>query len=380
MYNPPHIREDFFMLPMKNTLLILFLASVLYVLSGCQLAPTPLPPAKTISTEPAAANDTVHITAVGDIMMGSAFPGKESLPPDDGRRSFTAVQPFLRGDIVFANLEGCFLDTGLSKKCKHIRPQHCYVFRMPDRYAGLLKTAGFNVLSLANNHIGDFGSRGVKNTARILDSLGIYHAGQLQNPFVVFEKNKVRYAFCAFGFSAHTPSITQIAAAKTMIHELNKQVDIVIVSFHGGGEGASYEHVTQKTEYFHKENRGNVYAFAHAMIDAGADVVLGHGPHVTRAVEVYKNRFIAYSLGNFCTYGAFNLSGPNGYAPLLQLKTDKDGRFLLADVLSVKQDKQNGLQIDTGATAFKKIVSLTHTDFKDHPLLFSDKRRISLKP
>ncbi|MGY4383539.1 hypothetical protein ACVWYN_000558 [Pedobacter sp. UYP24] len=102
--------------------------------------------------------------------------------------------------------------------------------------------------------------------------------------------------------------------------------------FTAGGEGSKFEHVLKQDEIFYKENRGNIYKFAHAVIDAGADVVLGHGPHVTRAVEVYKNRFIAYSLGNFCAYGMFNLSGSNGIAPLLNLKIKPNGEFITASI------------------------------------------------
>src|SRR5690606_34469335 len=130
------------------------------------------------------------------------------------------------------------------------------------------------------------------------------------------------------------------------VQNLKKKVDIVIVSFHGGAEGAKYEHITRKNEIFLNENRGNPFAFAHAMIDAGADIVLGHGPHVARAVEVYKNKFIAYSLGNFCTYGMFNLKGPNGIAPLLQVKLNGKGDFLYADIISMKQTINYGLEMD----------------------------------
>lgn len=322
--------------------------------------------------------DTISIVAVGDIMLGSAFPSKTNLPPDDAVNSFAAVDTFLRGDIVFGNLEGCFLNSGNSSKCAGLNPNSCYAFRMPDCYAGIIKQAGFNVLSIANNHVGDFDSRGRKNTAKILDSLQFKYAGQLNKPFDIFEVDSVKYAFCAFAPNENTVSIKNIDSAKLLVAKLKEQVDIVIVSFHGGGEGANFEHVTRKTEIFYRENRGNVYAFAHGVIDAGADIVLGHGPHVTRAVEVYKNKFIAYSLGNFCTYGMFSLKGPNGFAPLLQLKVNAKGDFLYADIVSVKQDKINRLTVDDNFTAFKKLKSLTDFDFAGHNLLFEN-NRISLK-
>ena len=321
--------------------------------------------------------DTIEITAVGDMMLGSAFPSKLNLPPDDAINSFAAVNSFLKGDIIFGNLEGCFLNTGNSNKCKGLDPNSCYAFRMPDRYAGIFHKAGFNVLSVANNHVGDFDAKGRRNTADILDSLQVNYAGQLDKPFAIFEKDSVKYAFCAFAPNENTVSINNIDSAKMLISALKKQVDIVIVSFHGGAEGASHEHVTRQTEIFYKESRGNVYAFSHGVIDAGADVVLGHGPHVTRAVEVYKKKFIAYSLGNFCTYGMFSLTGSNGFAPLLQLKINGAGNFLSAKIISVKQDKINRLQIDPTFAAFKRMKYLTDLDFKDHKLVFTNNSEIT---
>lgn len=324
--------------------------------------------------------DTISITAVGDIMLGSAYPSRSNLPKDDAIYSFKNVDTFLRGDIIFGNLEGCLLNNGKSTKCKDTVSNSCFAFRMPERYAGIIKNAGFNLLSIANNHVGDFGLKGRQRTVAILDSLNIKYAGLQSHPFSIFEKDSIKYAFCAFAPNENTVSINQLDSAKELVASLKKQADIVIVSFHGGGEGARFEHVPRKNEIFYNENRGNVYAFAHAMIDAGADVLLGHGPHVTRAVEVYKHKFIAYSLGNFCTYGMFSLKGPNGFAPLLQLKINGKGDFLFADIISVKQDKINRLTLDSNATAFNKIRVLTNTDFPENNLKFSENGRIELKP
>jgi len=355
-----------------------FVGIAAFISLSCQNKPTiATAPYKTVDSL-RKLKDTILLTAVGDIMLGSAFPTKLNLPKDDAIGSFSAVSNFLKGDIVFGNLEGCFLNSGNSNKCKGLNPNSCYAFRMPDRYAGIFKKAGFNVLSVANNHVGDFDEKGRKNTAKTLDSLQINYAGQLDKPFAIFEKDGIKYAFCAFAPNENTVSIKNLDSAKMLVSSLKKEVDLVIVSFHGGAEGANHERVTRQTEIFYKENRGNVYAFAHAVIDAGADVVLGHGPHVTRAVEVYKNKFIAYSLGNFCTYGMFSLKGPNGFAPLLQLKVNGKGDFLSATVISVKQDKINGLQIDTTFAAFKRMKYLTDVDFKDHRLVFSEGTKITL--
>lgn len=313
-------------------------------------------------------------------MIGSAYPSNKNLPPNDAKTSFKYVTPYLKGDVIFGNLEGSLLDEGKSTKCKDPNSTSCYAFRMPERYAGIIQKAGFNLLSTANNHVGDFGDAGRNRTTALLDSLGIHHAGLVSQPYTLFQKDSITYAFCAFSPNDFTLQITAIDSAKALVAQLKQQADIVIVSFHGGAEGAKHEHVTKQTEIFYKEDRGNVYEFSHAVIDAGADVVLGHGPHVTRAVEVYKNKFIAYSLGNFCTYGQFSLAGPNGIAPILNLKINAKGDFLFAEVTSVKQDKIKRLTVDTTYGAFKKIVSLTNTDFPGHRLKFTDNKYIHLKP
>lgn len=317
--------------------------------------------------------DTLSIVAVGDVMIGSGFPAG-NLPKDDALESFKEVKPFLNGDIVFGNLEGAILDSGNSEKCRNSKAGTCYAFRMPDRYGKILKEAGFSLMSTANNHANDFGETGRRNTARVLDEVGIYHAGPVENKSVVFEKEGIRYGFCAFSPNSNMLSVNDLEQATDLVKKLRSMADIVIVSFHGGAEGASHTHVPRQNEYFFGENRGNVYKFAHAVIDAGADIVLGHGPHVTRAVEVYKQKFIAYSMGNFNTYGTFNLSGPNGMAPLLDIKLDRKGNFLYAKVISTKQSKANGLELDPNYKVFEEMKRLTKTDFPETPLIFEENR------
>jgi poly-gamma-glutamate capsule biosynthesis protein CapA/YwtB (metallophosphatase superfamily) len=361
---------------MKYLNQLLACSSLLLIVLGCRFGDT------SVAASPIKAdtikrfirpNDTLNITAVGDIMIGSAYPSTSNLPPKDGINSFKHVKEYLKGDIVFGNLEGCFLNSGKSTKCKDTIGNSCFAFRMPERYAGIIKGAGFNLLSIANNHVGDFGLKGRKKTVEILDSLNIAYAGLQTYPSTIFEKDSIKYAFCAFAPNENTVSINNLDSARALVMQLKVQANIVIVSFHGGAEGSRFEHVPRTNEVFYKENRGNVYEFAHAVIDSGADIVLGHGPHVTRAVEVYKNKFIAYSLGNFCTYGMFNLKGVNGIAPLLQLKTTTSGDFISAKVISVKQDKLKGLTLDPNNLAFEKLKSLTNADFPGHTLQFANK-------
>ena len=325
--------------------------------------------AQTDSLTVTTTKDTLSIVAVGDVMIGSAFP-LGYLPKDDAIESFKQVKPYLKGDIVFGNLEGAILDEGDSDKCKDKEEGSCYAFRMPDRYGTILKEAGFNLMSTANNHANDFGEKGRLNTARVLNEVGIYHAGPVENKSVVFEKEGIKYGFCAFSPNSHMISINATEKVINLIQELRPQVDILIVSFHGGAEGASYTRVTRQKETFYGENRGNVYEFAHTAIDNGADIVLGHGPHVTRAVEVYKGKFIAYSMGNFNTYGRFSLAGPNGIAPLFDIKINRKGDFLFANVLSVKQTKAKGLELDNNCKVYEELKRLTQLDFPETPLSF----------
>lgn len=342
-----------------------------------------LHPANTTLTRP----ETVQITAVGDVMIGSWYPNKGFLPDDDGKNSFAAVREHLVGDIVFANIEGAIVDDhATSAKCPPIvdettgqstpRP-NCYAFAMPTRYASLIADAGFNLASIANNHIGDFGDIGRSSTLSALRRVGIHHAGLTQKPTASFEQNGIKYGFAAFAPNLGTVSINDIANAQRIVRQLAQQNDIVIVSFHGGAEGASHTRVPRQTEMFLGENRGNVHRFAHAVIDAGADVVIGHGPHVLRGVETHRGRFIAYSLGNFNTYGAFNLRGANGYAPILQLTVKNDGEFVSANIISGIQTKQHGLRLDPQNRAYHELKRLSQLDFPESPLQFSNDGRIT---
>ena len=166
--------------------------------------------------------------------------------------------------------------------------------------------------------------------------------------------------------------MTDIPAAVQIVKYLNKACDIVIVSFHGGAEGKDHQHVTRESETYLGHDRGNVYEFAHAMIDAGGDLLLGHGPHVTRAIEIYRDRLICYSLGNFCTYGRFNLQGPNGYAPMVKVYLDYKGKFLRGEIIPVRQTGRGITETDPEKRAIRKLQELTSADFPEVPVYISD--------
>ncbi len=316
---------------------------------------------------------TISIIGVGDLMLGSTYPKGALLPPNmDCSLLMNDVKELLQdATVTIGNLEGCISDDAPREKyCKDTTI--CYAFRMPTAFGSCFKEAGFDVLTIANNHSGDFGAKGRQSTVKTLDSLGIYHAGWVNYPVTLFTKDSITYGVAAFAPNSGTLDIRNIPEAQRIVYELVQTCDIVIVTFHGGAEGVEHQHVTRAAETFYGENRGNVYEFSHAMIDAGADVVFGHGPHVSRAVELYKDRFIAYSLGNFCTYGKFNTQGVNGLAPMVKLFVDTEGVFLNGQIHSCWQPGKTGTFKDSENRAAKKIKQLTETDFPETKLYISE--------
>jgi poly-gamma-glutamate capsule biosynthesis protein CapA/YwtB (metallophosphatase superfamily) len=313
-------------------------------------------------------------------MLGTNYPSKKHLPPNGGEDLLADVKAILQGaDVTFGNLEGTLFDgEGTPKTCRD--SSNCYVFRTPASYIRHFSNAGFDLLSLANNHSGDFGPEGRRGTKAVLKNAGIGFAGLVgTDETAIIERNGVRFGMCAFAPNSGTCDIRNIGEAKKLVANLARECDIVIVSFHGGAEGAANQHVAKQTEMYLEEDRGNVHKFAHAVIDAGADVVFGHGPHVTRAIELYKGRFIAYSLGNFCTFGRFSLSGPAGIAPIIQLSLSQDGVFMSGEITATYQQKTHGPKIDPQRRVIQRIIDLTQTDFPDSGLLVSPEGKISKK-
>lgn len=370
----------------------LFFIGLLFTTAFCFANCEQSPPSKTVMAASIVPQDTIRpdtfpvpekyyrIIGVGDMMLGTNYPSTSYLPANGGKDLLSDVEEILRSaDLTFGNLEGTILDKGgTPKRCKN--PNLCYAFRSPESYINHFVNTGFDVVSLANNHSGDFGPSGRKRTKEVLKQAGIEYAGLAgTDEYSIFEKNGLTYGFCAFAPNRGTVDIRGISRAKTIVAKLEKEVDIVIVSFHGGAEGAKHQHVPKRTETYYGENRGNVHRFSHAVIDAGADIVFGHGPHVTRAIELYKDRFIIYSLGNFCTYGRFNLRGAAGIAPIIELVVDKNGVFKEGKIIPIYQQKTHGPKRDPQRRAINKLIELTRADFPKTPLEIKEDGRILRK-
>ena len=304
------------------------------------------------------------IIGVGDIMLGSNYPFEYLLPKNDANILQNTQNILKNADITVGNLEGTLFDNdGTPKSCNN--PNVCYVFRMPSRYGTYLKQTGFDYLSIANNHSNDFGEIGIKETIKNLDNLGIKYSGIKDiAESAILEKDGKKFGFISFSPNSATLKLNDYNYAKKLISELKSKVDIVIVMFHGGAEGANAEHITKRYEIFHGEDRGNVYEFAHFAIDNGAYIIFGQGPHVTRAVELYKNKFISYSGGNFATFGKINVSGSMRIAPIFKIKISNKGDFISGEIIPVRQTyKSLGPFIDSEKLAIKKIISLNKSDF-----------------
>jgi len=319
---------------------------------------------------------TLQITAVGDIMLGTDYPDYR-LAPNDGKDLLSGVAQILaQADITFGNLEGTFGTAGIAeKKCPDLR--RCYVFRMPPRYAQYLVDSGFDVMSLANNHARDFGDSGRLLTMQVLDNYGIKHSG-LMGDIAEWELKGLSIALIAFAPFRGAHDFLDLDYVHEAISALASQKDIVLVSFHAGAEGESFTHIPFETEYFHGENRGDVVLFAHTAVEAGADVVIGHGPHVPRALELYQDKLIAYSLGNFCTTLGINVAGRNGLAPILSVTINEQGDFLSGHIDSARQIRPAGPVLDKTHQAARLIKALTEHDFPATGLKISPDGNIRL--
>jgi poly-gamma-glutamate synthesis protein (capsule biosynthesis protein) len=260
----------------------------------------------------------ISITATGDVMLGTW------VAPIIARRGVLyPFEPTLAhlqsSDIAIVNLEAPFTDDGelFDKK---------FNFKVPPQYARGLKVAGIDVVTLANNHIMDFGLTGLVNTLKTLDSVGVKYSGAGLNRDaahqpVVLEAGGKKLAFFGYSMTFPTEFYAKADSPGTAYPESEQMaanvarwdtaVDYVVTSFHWSAEKLE---IPKDYQIF----------MAHLAIDSGADLVLGHHPHVLQGLEIYKNKLIAYSLGNFA-FGSYS-----GYAIdsiILKVHLNADGLF-----------------------------------------------------
>jgi poly-gamma-glutamate capsule biosynthesis protein CapA/YwtB (metallophosphatase superfamily) len=313
-------------------------------------------------TESATTGDAITLSATGDIIMGSA-PNK--LPANDGDGFFDSVRDALRSDLVMGNLEQPLTgDTGTSK-CGSPPRANCFAFRSPPAYAEHLVDAGFELMNTANNHSKDFGPQGYQNTVEALDKAGLEHTGAA-GEITVADVKGVRVAVVGFSPYAGANNLNDLGAARTVIKEAAGQADVVVVQVHMGAEGSGMGHVKPGNELFFGENRGDPMKFAKAVIDAGADVVIGHGPHVLRGMQFYKGKLIAYSLGNFAGGGrTLSSDGVLKYGGVLHVSLTRDGSYAGGKFLSTYLDGTGRPTRDTRERGLARVRELSADDFGD---------------
>ncbi len=307
-------------------------------------------------TSRAAPAGVVTIVATGDIVMGST----PNLPPDGGRSFFNGVKADLAGDVVLGNLEGT-LSTGGGSKCGS-GSTSCYAFQTPPSYAVWLKKAGFTIMNLANNHAYDFGPSGQEQTLAALAKQRLAHTGR-PGQIAYRQVGEINVAVVGFAPYPWAQPLTDIPAARRLVKKAAANADVVIVTMHAGAEGAEHSHVSPGTETYLGENRGNVVAFSHAVVDSGADVVIGHGPHVLRGMEWYKGRLIAYSLGNFAGYKVFALGGPLSLSGVLRITLRGDGGFDSGTLVPTRLIGAGVPALDPAESAHTIVRTLSRQDF-----------------
>ena len=305
--------------------------------------------------------DAITMSATGDIIMGSA-PTK--LPANGGEGFFDSVRKGLESDLVMGNLEQPLTrDTGTSK-CGSAPRANCFAFRAPPGYAAHLKDAGFELLNTANNHSRDFGVQGYRNTVEALEGAGLAHTGA-EDQITVVKVKGIKVAVLGFSSYAGANKLNDLDQARSVVKKAAGEADLVVVQVHMGAEGSDKTRVRPGNELFFGENRGDPMKFSRAVIDAGADVVIGHGPHVLRGMEFYNGKLIAYSLGNFAGGGrTLSRNGVLKYGAILHVSLTKDGSFAGGRVLSTYLDSAGVPTRDDGDERGRKMVaSLSEQDF-----------------
>ncbi len=301
------------------------------------------------------AGNQITISAVGDAMLGNT----PALPPDP-MAYLQPVEAALRAPIVFGNLEGT-LTSATTSKCG-AGSTDCFAFQNPPTFAPVLKAAGFTVMNSANNHSHDFGAQGVADTTAALQGAGIVQAG-LPGQIGLVTEGSTKVAFVDFAPYTDTNNLLDLQGARVLIQQAKSEAKVVVVYMHAGAEGSEADHVTGQEESYVGEDRGNPEAFAHAAIDAGADVVIASGPHVLRGMQEYNGHLIDYSLGNFAGYQNFATGGDLGLSGILTVTLDTTGALSSGRFTSLILSTAGAPAVDTTNAAAQFVNQLSSADF-----------------
>lgn len=325
-------------------------------------APPFKPPPATVTRAPT----TFTLVAGGDI----------SLAGEPSASAFAGIRRFLTpADLVVANLEGT-LATGGAARCTASAKKGCFTFRASPRWAGTLRQSGFTVLNVANNHALDYGREAQAETLAALRGAQLATDG-LPGEITRVHAGAVSAALIGCAPYAWSQSLLDVAGTQALVRSAARRADIVIVYMHAGAEGADAEHVTGSAETYRGEPRGNPSEFAHAMIAAGADLVLASGPHVLRGLEWYRGRLIAYSLGNLASRHTLSSAGALAQSALLRVTLDVHGRFVGGSLVPLAIDAWGTPAFDPGRASLSFVRGLSHADFGAHAMSIGAGGRLS---
>lgn len=321
---------------------------------------TPLPPPASVS-----------IGWAGDTVLGS----RHGYPPNGGRDLLAAVRPLLTGpDVMIGNLEGVIGTRGVAK-CP-LQTPNCFAFQAPPAAAGTLAWAGFDVMNLANNHANDYGQLGLADTTASLDSAGVAHTG-LQARATVIRRHGVSIAILGFAAYPWAARLDDIPAAVEAVRAADRAADVVVVAMHAGGEGADQAHTPVGQEVAFGESRGDTRAFAHAVVDAGADVVFGSGPHVIRGVELRGASPIVYSTGNLVGFHTFPTTGALALSAIVEVRLDARGRLRSGRWTPLRIQEPGRPMVDGSNASTLEAARLSTEDFDVSGLLADGRFRRS---
>ena len=333
------------------------LAALAFVAAAWALLPTAASSGR--STTP---SDRVTVAFAGDIAL---------LGPAPGSLLARVRGPLRRADVAIGNLEGT-LGSGGTSKCKK-GSTSCFAFQSPPQSAALLRRAGFDDLNVANNHAFDYGASGEQQTLQALSRNGLRWSGR-PGQITVINAHGVRVAVLGFAPYPWAQSLLDIPGAQSLVRRAAARADLVVAVLHAGAEGVSHQHVPHGTEYYLGENRGNERRFAHALVAAGANLVLASGPHVLRGMQLFHDTAIAYSLGNFATAGhALTTEGILGTSAILLVTLDADGAIVSGQLLPVRLVDGAPRRIYGASEVVRRMNALSRADFGASALLVAEK-------
>ena len=334
---------------------------------------TTVPATTPMATTPAPApGPTVTIGWSGDAVPASIDRG---LPADPGRL-LGAVTPLTRApDVMIGNLEGTLTDVAASSKCGPDSTD-CVAFRSPPAYGRLFAAAGYDVLSLANNHAHDHGGAGLAQTRQVVRAAGLATTGGPAE-IAVRTVRGIRVAVVGFSPYGWSAPLNDPAAVTALVTAAARAADVVVVVFHGGAEGAGALHVPAGREIAFGEDRGDLRAFARTAVAAGADAVLGAGPHVVRGAEVVAGRPVAYSVGNLVGYRTLSTAGVLGTTAIVHLTFLADGGWAGGRLHATRHVPPGYAEPDPDRAAIALVGRLSREDFGRTALRVAPDGRLS---